>query len=179
MSNIDTNIPLTEAKLNQSSNTNNNSCPKRELSSEIEIGSTSENSSSNNQSDYLSMKRGRSDSPSKENKVLQKTSSKSFTKNKYINDFFKPTSIHNSNSSINCNSTLQIANDLKEKEKEIAFLKAELETLQEKFEQSEKEKKEENENANKVLISLLKELEDLKRKNKKRDSHEAQLKIGK
>ena len=179
MSNIDTNIPLTEAKLNQSSNTNNNSCPKRELSSEIEIGSTSENSSSNNQSDYLSMKRGRSDSPSKENKVLQKTSSKSFTKNKYINDFFKPTSIHNSNSSINCNSTLQIANDLKEKEKEIAFLKAELETLQEKFEQSEKEKKEKNENANKVLISLLKELEDLKRKNKKRDLHEDQLKIGK
>ena len=51
--------------------------------------------------------------------------------------------------------------------------------MQEKFEQREKEKKEENENANKVLISLLKELEDLKRKNKKRDLHEDQLKIGK
>ena len=54
-----------------------------------------------------------------------------------------------------------------------------IQEYQEKFEQSEKEKKEENENANKVLISLLKELEDLKRKNKKRDLHEDQLKIGK
>lgn len=183
MNKVEKNNPLISPKQN---NINQESeCIKEYNQENInsnDILSTTDNSSLNNQSIYIANKRGRNSSPLKENKVtLSKQPSKLIPKNKYINDFFKPAAsiIYNQPVQENDNKISHYINELSEKEKEISFLKNELTLLQNKLEETNESHFKENELSNKIIINLLKELEEQKRKDKKKYLHEQQIKIGK
>lgn len=182
MSKIEKNNPLTSPKENSKGQESEGikECNQENINSN-DILSTSDNSSIHNQNIYISNKRGRNSSPLKENKVtLSRPPSKLIGKNKYINDFFKPTtnSIYNQPTQENDNKTSHYINELSEKEKEISFLKNELTLLENKLEETNKNYQKENELSNQIIINLLKEIEDQKRRDKKKSLHDQQLKIG-
>lgn len=182
MSKIEKNNPLTSPKENSKGQESEGikECNQENINSN-DILSTSDNSSIHNQNIYISNKRGRNSSPLKENKVtLSRPPSKLIGKNKYINDFFKPTtnSIYNQPTQENDNKTSHYINELSEKEKEISFLKNELTLLENKLEATNKNYQKENELSNQIIINLLKEIEDQKRRDKKKNLHDQQLKIG-
>ena len=185
----DINLDLVPSMVSdQSSQDNKFEIKKSPLTESNDLLSSNEKSSSSNSiSSYfggrplLNEKRGRP-TPS-QNYIkfnLAQPAAKSKGKNKVIKDFFKPASNpQNPYSPTNSIQKKKFDSIIQQKDKEIEELKTENAQLSLLIKKNEQNFQEEEKISNQCIISLLKELEALKKKNFSDRIHELQRKYGK